>query len=109
LVNAFESVRRFLAINMTVVALAALIVKANNANAIDHINSPLLLAMLSRRHRLGDFPNHNLQDRAIGADVLDCGDSLGCHVGDYANTQCCCQLRQQIGPKVNVMYLDKMY
>jgi hypothetical protein len=57
--------------NMTTVALAALIVKANNANSIDNIISPVLVAMLSRRYKLWYFTNHNLQERAIGVDVLD--------------------------------------
>jgi len=40
-------------------ALAALVVKAPNANTIDNINRSVLLAMLCGRYRLGYFPNHN--------------------------------------------------
>jgi hypothetical protein len=47
--------------------------------------------MLSGRYWLGYFPNNNLQNRAIGVDVLDGGDALGCHVGNYANKCACAQ------------------
>ena len=71
---------------MTVISLAALVIKANDANPIDNINGPVLVAMLSRWHWLRHFPNHHLQDGAIRVDVLDRGDELSRHVGDYANT-----------------------
>jgi hypothetical protein len=81
------------------IAFASFVIKAHDANTLDNINSPVLVAVLGRWHRLWHFPNHNFQDRTIWVDVLYCGDSLGCHVGDYANTQKCCQLCQQANPE----------
>jgi hypothetical protein len=59
---------------VTVISLAAFVIEANDANPIDNINGPVLKAMISRRHRLGYFPNHNFQDGTIRVDVLDGGD-----------------------------------
>ncbi len=76
---------------MAVVALAALIVKANDSLTIQGVDRPVFVAMLGRRNRGGNPPDDQLNDSAIGRDVLEPRDQAGLHVGNYANKCACAQ------------------
>jgi hypothetical protein len=70
---------------MAVVALAALIVKANDSLTIQGVDSPVFVAMLGGRNRGGNPPDNQFNDAAIGRDVFEPRDQAGLHVGNYAN------------------------
>ena len=92
----YQCIRHFKALHVTVVTLAALVVKSNDALAIEHINRSVLIAMLCGRYRCIQLPDYKLKYRTIGVNVLETCDELRSHVGNYANDLPCCQFSQRL-------------
>jgi hypothetical protein len=71
---------------VAMVALATLIVKANNASPIFCINGTVFEPVRCGRHWAWNSPNNQFNDSTIGCDVFESCDEFGGHVDNYANT-----------------------
>ena len=66
---------------MFVVALAALVVKADEAFPVQHINQAVLEGMVTGRHRAGQFPYFHLNQPAVGQALTVLLEQFGLRVG----------------------------
>ena len=103
-VNVHEGVGGLLVAKVLVIALAALVVEADNPPAGLHINEAVFESMARRRDRIRHPPDHHFKAGAIVGNIPEAGNQLGFHVGDYANGAGCCQCCQRAAkekPKIS--------
>lgn len=100
-----EGVVAFLIANVPMIAFARLIVEAQNALAIYYICEPVFEVVPRPRQRFVYTPKNQFGEGILRIDNLST-EQLSClHVGDYANSQGCCQELQReplvpMGPNV---------
>lgn len=68
------------------ISLAAFVIKANDANAVQCVDGPVFVAMFSRWHWFGYLPDNQFNNSTFWRDVFEPGDELRLRVGYYANT-----------------------
>jgi hypothetical protein len=81
-----EKIRTFNTVKVAVIALATLIIEANDALPISAEIQAVLEVVLTRRNRLPKLPDAHLNDVTLRGDVLEIEDQLGLHVGIIAHT-----------------------
>jgi hypothetical protein len=81
---------------MSMIALAALVVVQHDALPGNHIREPVLKWVPGRPNRLANAPNHRFNERVVSNHNAAPNQRNGLHVGDDTNTAACCPLLQQV-------------
>lgn len=81
--------------DMLVIALAGLVVIAQQAYAVRHQGKPILEAMSAAAHGIGHPPDDNFHERRLRQAFAFAEQQFSFHVGIYANKSIRCQSLQQ--------------